>query len=179
MGAIWSVYDDERLETWIERELDLLRRADAAEIPVWGICFGAQAIAAANGGKVVRSGTPEIGYLEIETLDAARIPPGPWMQWHYDVFTLPDGAELLATTDPGPQAYTLRKNLGTQFHPEVDVSMIDNWQSLNPKGTEQAVTEAGISIDDLRRDAIEQRDRARRDIDTILDWWLPSVGLTG
>jgi GMP synthase-like glutamine amidotransferase len=177
MGSIWSVYDDEHLETWIGRELDMLRTADADGTPVWGICFGAQALAAAHGGQVVRSGIPELGFSEIDTLDDERVPSGPWMQWHYDVFTVPDDAELLATTDAGPQVFTLRKNLATQFHPEVDVSMIDVWESQSPEATAEATAEAGTSMDQLRADAGENHDRARADIDKILDWWLLSVGL--
>jgi GMP synthase-like glutamine amidotransferase len=99
------------------------------------------------------------------------------MQWHYDVFTLPDGAELLAVTDTGPQAFALRSNLALQFHPEVTVQMIDDWSAMHPEGTEQAVAEVGADIDQIRADAAANRDRARHDIDTILDWWLRSVDL--
>lgn len=178
MGAIWSINDDSQVGTWIDRELKLLQDADHREVPVWGVCFGAQALSAAHGGRVVRSGTPEIGYTEIETLDPRRIPPGPWMQWHYDMFTVPDGAELLATTDVGPQAFTLRKNLAVQFHPEVDIDMIEFWIAQNPDDAAASVAELGTTLDRIRADAIEQRDRAIADIDQILDWWLPSVGLT-
>ncbi|CAN5643702.1 MAG: gamma-glutamyl-gamma-aminobutyrate hydrolase family protein [Acidimicrobiia bacterium] len=177
MGAIWSINDESQVGTWIKRELDLLRAADADQIPVLGVCFGAQALAAAHGGHVFRAGTPEIGFGEVESLDPERLPPGPWMQWHYDVFTLPDGAELLAVTDTGPQAFALRSNLALQFHPEVTVQMIDDWTAMHPEGTEQAVAEVGADIDQIRADAAANRDRARHDIDTILDWWLRSVDL--
>lgn len=177
MGAIWSINDDSQVGTWIDRELKLLRDADHQGVPVWGVCFGAQALAAAHGGQVVRSGTPEIGYTTVETLDPRRLPAGPWMQWHYDVFTVPDDAQLLATTDVGPQAFTLRTNLATQFHPEVDLAMVDNWIGLDPAGAAAAVAEVDTTLEQIRADAVEQRDRAVADITAILDWWLPSVGL--
>ena len=61
MGAAWSVYDRDRIGTWIEDELGFLRRAHGAGVPVLGICFGAQALAAALGGKVVRAEDPRWG----------------------------------------------------------------------------------------------------------------------
>ena len=177
MGAIYSLNDESQVGTWIERELDLLRRADAATIPVLGVCFGAQALAAAHGGQVFRAGSPEIGFAEVDTLDPARLPAGPWMQWHYDVFTVPDGAELLAVTDAGPQSFVLRRNLAMQFHPEVDVSTIDAWTSLDPEGSAAGLAEAGSDVDTIRADAHANSDRQRADIDRVLDWWLPDVGL--
>lgn len=176
MGAVFSINDAGQVDTWLDRELELLRHADRSSVPVWGVCFGGQALSAAHGGHVARSGVPEIGFREIETLDADRMPPGPWMQWHYDMFTVPDGAELLATTDVGPQAFTLRKNLAVQFHPEVNPDMIEHWISLHPDDAETAVAQNGTTLDDIRRDAAANLDRARADIDRILDWWLPSVG---
>ena len=67
MGAAWSVYDHDRIGTWIGEELDFLRRAHGAGVPVLGICFGGQALAAALGGMVVRAGRPEIGWTTVET----------------------------------------------------------------------------------------------------------------
>lgn len=177
MGAIWSINDDSQVGTWIERELDLLRSADSEQIPVLGVCFGAQALAAAHGGQVFRAGTPEIGFSEVESLDPERLPPGPWMQWHYDVFTLPDGAELLAVSDAEPQAFALRGNLALQFHPEVTVQMIDDWMSMDPDGAKAGLDEIGLGVEQLRADAAENASRQRTDIDRMLDWWLEDVGL--
>ena len=52
LGAKWSLVDRVGIETWIDQELDWLRTADAAGVPVLGICFGSQALAAAHGGRV-------------------------------------------------------------------------------------------------------------------------------
>ncbi|HEX6657280.1 MAG TPA: gamma-glutamyl-gamma-aminobutyrate hydrolase family protein [Ilumatobacter sp.] len=60
MGSIRSVYESER-RPWIAHELDFLRRAHAAGVPVLGICFGAQALATAHGGRVVRAERAQVG----------------------------------------------------------------------------------------------------------------------
>ena len=82
---------------WVEREIEWLRAADAAALPVLGICFGAQALAAALGGCVHRARTPELGWVTVETADAEHVPAGPWMAWHEDRFTLPPLAYELAS----------------------------------------------------------------------------------
>src|SRR5581483_7392197 len=55
LGAIWSVTDTRPERAWIATELAWLRDADRAGVPVLGICFGAQALAAALGGRVERA----------------------------------------------------------------------------------------------------------------------------
>jgi GMP synthase-like glutamine amidotransferase len=72
LGAAWSVYDTKTIGHWIDSELDWLRGADAGGVPVLGICFGAQALAAALGGRVEPAPRPEIGWTTIESLG-----PGP------------------------------------------------------------------------------------------------------
>ena len=61
MGAPWSVYGPE-VEPWIEGELQLLRQAVDRDVPVLGICFGAQAFARAMGGEVRPADRTEIGW---------------------------------------------------------------------------------------------------------------------
>ena len=56
---------------WVEAEIEWLRAADAAALPVLGICFGAQALAAALGGCVHKLAKPELGWITVDTLDAA------------------------------------------------------------------------------------------------------------
>ena len=107
--------------------LDWLRVADAACLPVLGICFGAQAIAAALGGSVHRLAAPEIGWIEIATADSERVPSGPWMSWHEDGFTPPPLAYELASNAVGTQAFCLRRHLAVQFHPEVTPDIVEGW----------------------------------------------------
>src|SRR6202044_1674646 len=52
LGAPWSVYDSATIGAWVGEELVFLRAAHDAGVPVLGICFGGQALAAALGGAV-------------------------------------------------------------------------------------------------------------------------------
>ncbi len=124
-GSRWSVYDPD-VEHWVAPELEMLRRADEMGVPVLGLCFGAQMVSAAHGGEVLESAVPEVGWFKV-TSQAPEIEPGPWLQWHFDRFEVPDGAVQLAESDAGPQAFRLRKNLALQFHPEADRDVIQAW----------------------------------------------------
>lgn len=145
LGAVWSVYE-ERISRWIGEELDWLRAADAAGIPVLGICFGAQALAAALGGKVEHAGRSEVGWTTIETLDPDLIEAGPWMEFHHDRCLLPPEARLLARNELCVQAFSIGPHLGVQFHPEVDGAQLSRW--LTDGGKAEA-EEAGQDPDKL------------------------------
>jgi hypothetical protein len=94
---------------------------------VFGICFGAQALARALGGSVVRAAHPEIGWTSIDSDVPELIEAGPWFQWHSDRFTLPPGAVELARNAVAVQAYRVGRSLGVQFHPEVARAGIARW----------------------------------------------------
>jgi GMP synthase-like glutamine amidotransferase len=61
----------------VAAELVFLRDAIEHDVPVLGLCFGGQALAAALGGDVERAPTPELGWTEIETDEPELVPPGP------------------------------------------------------------------------------------------------------
>jgi GMP synthase-like glutamine amidotransferase len=105
--------------TWIADQIEWLRAADAADIPVLGIGFGAQALAAALGARVYRLPEAESGWIEVETADPQRVPVGPWPTGHRDGFELPPLAYQLAHNDSGVQAFCHRHHLAVQFHPEA------------------------------------------------------------
>jgi GMP synthase-like glutamine amidotransferase len=126
LGAVWSVYE-ERISSWIGDELDWLRAANAGGVPVLGICFGAQALAAALGGRVEAAPRSEVGWTTVETLDPAIIEPGPWLEFHHDRCLPPPGARQLARNDVCIQAFSIGPHLAVQFHPEVDGAQVSRW----------------------------------------------------
>jgi GMP synthase-like glutamine amidotransferase len=167
-GSRWSV-DDPAAAHWVEPELDMLRAADAAGLPVLGMCFGGQLLSAAHGGAVRRGPEPEVGWHEVEP-SVPEIERGPWLQWHFDVFEVPDGAETWAASAVGPQAFRLRRNLATQFHPEADRAVIESWfvddlDQIESLGLDPS--ELLERCDQLRGDASA---RARRLVDLVLSW---------
>lgn len=127
LGAVWSVYDREKIGHWIDAELDWLRAADAAGVPVLGICFGAQALAAALGGRVEPAPRPEIGWTLLEPAEPELIEPGPWLEFHNDQCIVPPNATVLARNELCVQAFTVGRHLAVQFHPEVDGAQVRRW----------------------------------------------------
>jgi GMP synthase-like glutamine amidotransferase len=113
--------------SWVPAEARLLREAIAEEVPVLGICFGGQALSLALGGEVHPTRVLEASWDEaIEILDDA-VPAGPWLNLHFESFTLPPGAELLARSAAGPSAFRHGPHLGVQFHPEVTPEIVAAW----------------------------------------------------
>ncbi len=170
MGAPWSVYDTARIDPWISAELEFLRRADEAGVPVLGVCFGGQALAAAHGGQVVRAARPEFGWLRVDTDDPSLIDPGPWFEWHSDQWQLPPGAVELARTGSASQAFVLRRNLGVQFHPELTAAQLQGW--LDNGGAGQLVAQGvdpGEILADTQRRAGDAAGRSRQLVHRFLD----------
>ena len=137
---------------WIRHELEWLRAADAAGLPVLGICFGAQALAAALGARVYRLPEPEIGWIEVETLDAERVPAGPWVAWHEDGFELPPLGYELARNAFGVQAFCHCRHLAVQFHPEATADIAAGWDGEGrhefDRGPEDVAAEAADRLFD-------------------------------
>jgi GMP synthase-like glutamine amidotransferase len=169
LGSEWSVYWPQVADS-VAAETAVIRAAHDARIPVLGICFGHQTAAHALGGSVHRSSVPEIGWLDVETDAPDSIAPGPWMQWHYDVVTLPPGAVELARNDVGPQAWRMGRTLCTQFHPEATESMLAAW-SREPGAAElEAVGSSTAQLmDDTRRHVASSRPNAERLVDRFLE----------
>jgi len=94
LGSEHAAHDDR--VPWLGLELALLREAFDADVPVLGICFGSQLLARALGAHAMRAPHAEIGWVAVSTRDPGFVPVGPWLQWHYDTFTAPPAAAVLA-----------------------------------------------------------------------------------
>ena len=170
MGAPWAVYDDETIGAWIGAELELLRAAHEGGVPVLGICFGGQALAAALGGSVHAAGDEEIGWYALDTDEPGLVPSGPWFQWHSDRFDPPPGARVLARTALCPQAYVIGRSMGLQFHPELTGDQLDAWLV---NGGRDYLDRVGADADALLAEtrAVESAaaERTRALVDAFLD----------
>jgi GMP synthase-like glutamine amidotransferase len=170
MGAPWSVYDHDAIGTWVSAELTMLRDAHHHEVPVLGICFGGQMLAAAHGGSVVRSAAPEIGWVNVDSDDESLVPSGIWFQWHYDRWQLPKHAQEVAHNANSSQAFVLGRNLAVQFHPEMTSEILTSWIAT---GGAAEVDQFGIELETLVRQTARSdasnRERAHRLVDQFLD----------
>ncbi|MEY5146098.1 MAG: hypothetical protein RL224_412 [Actinomycetota bacterium] len=127
LGAPWGAWDDGCIGNWLQPELKWIRDAIENDIPVLGICFGGQLMARALGGSVARGPRPELGWHFIHSKEPDLISIGPWFQFHYDRWQLPPGAKELAVSPVASQAFSYRRSLALQFHPELDREVLEGW----------------------------------------------------
>jgi GMP synthase (glutamine-hydrolysing) len=135
MGGPMGAYQ-EADHPWLVDEKRLLREAVEGDVPVWGVCLGAQLLASALGARVYPGAEPEVGLLPVELTAAAVEDPVfgdaprsfPTLQWHGDTFDLPDGATLLASSPAYPhQAFRVGRSYALQFHIEVPLELAREW----------------------------------------------------
>jgi len=129
--------DSEDANPFLRDEYRLIDAALKADVPLLGICQGAQMIARALGAWAGgRKPHHEFGYYEVTPTPAgADFLPGPmhFTQAHWHTFDIPDGATHLATSALYPnQAFRHGKALAVQFHPEVTIEGFRRWQVGNP-----------------------------------------------
>ena len=161
LGSGRAAYDD--TVPWLAAELSFLDRLLAAEVPVLGICFGAQALARVLGARLYRLSAPEIGWVRTPG-GCPAMPEGPWLSWHYDAFDLPPGAAELAANEVSVQGFSYGPHTGVQFHPEATQPIARSWVEItNP---------APDLVEPLFRDADEVWDQAAGLAPKLFSAWL-------
>jgi GMP synthase (glutamine-hydrolysing) len=172
MGGRMSATDP-TAHPWMPEELELLRRAVGAEVPVLGICLGAQLLGAAHGGAVTRRALPRGAYLATARTPGATDDPvvGGWPDGAATLFVhedevsrLPDDAVALLTVTDGSEgardgevvAWRYGSAWAVQFHPEVDAAELAAWTADPQLGA--LLARAGVDAAAL---AAEGRTRER------------------
>jgi GMP synthase-like glutamine amidotransferase len=169
LGSEFAAFDDTK--PFVPREASLLRRAVDAEVPVLGLCFGGQMLARVLGGEVYRSSDSEIGWLTVRSTDPETVPEGPWFQWHFDTFTVPPGATLMAQTGVGPQAFVQGRSLGLQFHPEVTTDIMTDWVREYRHELDADGVDPDALLEETKRRAVDSKRMSLR----LLEWFLRDV----
>lgn len=134
-GGKYPAYETAK-HPFLKDEYRFIDQCMKREVPLLGICLGAQQIAFHLGAKVgpVEESWSEFGYYRIDpAADALDFLPAPLhvTQLHWHTFGIPDGAERLAGSDLFPnQAFRYGdRTYGVQFHPEVTIEGFRRWQN--------------------------------------------------
>lgn len=139
LGGPMNVYETDKYP-FLNVEDGLIKRAIEKDIPVLGICLGAQLIAKSLGARVTKNREKEIGWYPLKVTDEGRKDnlfkhlsvSETVFQWHGDTFEIPRGAAHLAeSTLCTNQAFRFGSSVyGLQFHIEVMPEMILEWLNV-------------------------------------------------
>jgi len=151
LGGEQNVGDEVR-HPWLHEEYDALREWAGRNVPVFGICLGAQTLAHAFGGAVRPLAHPVVGFVRTELTEAGiadavlGVLPAAFEAFNYNGcgFDVPPGGIALAD-GPSCQAFRLGDHAwGVQFHPEVRLEHTLRWFEDDP--------ELARPIDELERE---------------------------
>jgi GMP synthase (glutamine-hydrolysing) len=161
LGGPMNVYEEEKYP-FLKSEDVFLKKAVKKEVPVLGVCLGAQILAKACGAKVVKSPMKEVGWYQIGLTDEGRADPLfegvpsvlDVFQWHEDMFEIPPGGVWLASSRQcHHQAFRFGRNAyGLQFHIEVTPDMLESWLSKFSREYCAGVDPKDMLIDILKRE---------------------------
>lgn len=171
LGGPMAAYDE---LPFIVDEKAYLMQAVTSGRAVLGICLGAQLLASALGGKVMRGHLgPECGFIDIrwdgeEVSEFDGTMTGRFFSFHGDTMEPPDGATVLARSDRYVQAWTLGTALAVQFHPELSLEGMRDFFDIEA----DKIAAIGMETDQCLR----EHERAQREdmasFFAMLDRWL-------
>lgn len=135
LGGVMSAVEPDH-HPWMPAELMWLQEVVARDVPVLGVCLGAQLLAAALGGEVTPRAVPQVGAIPLRRTRTGRDDPvvsgwrdgTPALFVHEDeASSLPTDAQPLLDGGDGIPAWRSGSALGVQFHPEVDAATLARW----------------------------------------------------
>ncbi len=159
LGGPMNVYETDRY-SYLRMEDRLIKEAVEKDVPILGICLGAQLIAKALGSRVIKNKQKEIGWYPLKiTQEGSKdklfrhcYSEEIVFQWHGDTFEIPNGAVHLAeSTLCKNQAFRYSHNVyGLQFHIEVTPEMISEWLNVPENQKEIMSLEGNINPESIK-----------------------------
>ena len=153
-------------------EVRAIGEAIDRDLPVLGICLGAQLIAKALGSPVSANPQKEIGWYAVSVTEQGAEDPlfshfegtEKIFQWHGDTFAIPEGAVHLASSPTcANQAFRYGERIyGLQFHLEVDPPLVERWLSIPVHQQEIACLHGQAGPAQIRADTAKHADRLRQ-----------------
>jgi len=159
LGGPMNVYETDRYP-YLEMEDRLIKQAIERDVPILGICLGAQLIAKALGARVIKNKEKEIGWYSIgitkegnkDKLFKHFHSEEIVFQWRGDRFEIPKGGvHLTGSPICTNQAFRYGSNVyGLQFHIEVTAEMILEWLNVPENQNEIMSLEGNINPEAIK-----------------------------
>jgi GMP synthase (glutamine-hydrolysing) len=179
LGGPIGVYQIEAYP-FLLKEIALLERRLARDLPTLGICLGCQLMAKALGARVFAGPVKEIGWGSValtregqeSCLAPLDDPHARVLHWHGDTFDLPKGTvRLAANAHYDNQAFQYAHSLALQFHLEADARRLEEWFI----GHASELAGAGVSVTQLRATTTAHAADVEPQADRIFKRWLLEI----
>jgi GMP synthase (glutamine-hydrolysing) len=188
LGGPMAVYERDAVPHLLD-SLRLLDDALTRDVPVLGLCLGAQMLSELAGSLVFSGrdrGMPaEVGFFPLRVTEVGRhdpvmeafAGPEPVLFWHQDTHDLPPGGVHLAATDLySMAAFRLGRHVyGLQYHLETTPEMLAVWVEQSPLLAVAGV-DGGVLLEQARGLAPAIHRRAERLADLFLGWVREDAG---
>jgi GMP synthase (glutamine-hydrolysing) len=185
LGGPMSAYDEKGFPHLVT-EIKLIESALQRNVPILGICLGAQLIARTLGARVYANHTKEIGWYDVRRSAHAEQDPlirefdesERIFQWHGDSFDIPCGAIHLASSFACEnQAFRYEAHVyAFQFHLEVDEPMIMRWLKVPENRREIQSLHSDIDPDHIHAETVHHIGRLHQLSDHVFGEFINLFG---
>jgi GMP synthase (glutamine-hydrolysing) len=170
---------------FLGKEVAILERRLAKNLPTLGICLGAQLMAKALGARVFPGPVKEVGWGEVELTAQGRasaLSPlaeagAKVVHWHGDTFDLPSGAMRLASNaNYQNQAFAFGDAaLALQFHLEADAATLEKWYVGYARDLPGDLISREMSVAEFRTETEDAAPQAGARAARIFSAWLRNI----
>lgn len=186
-GGSMHAHEEDR-HAWLRTQKELHAQLLALEVPLLGVCLGAQIACEAAGGQVRKMEQPEIQWADVRVTDdgagddllGPMVPGFKAFEWHSYECLPPEDSPILAASDRCVQAFRLGPTAwAIQFHAEV--SSLDSIGWIAQYGKDAESVRAGLDPDAFRAETSDRiagwNELGRALCDRFLD--AAAIGVTG